>query len=315
MNPVTIQSSVAGIQYYRSSLITACCLLISLFAVLPIMAAEQPTPLAPEKSSERAPNLDATRHELLGRFLKDLETHKLPASDIRPQTSGFRQIGGAASLKSEASSPQPQSSEPAAETAVEQPVAVDDVDDLLLEEDLSDARSRIEQLRRMLQVLRDQSNQEADAPRLKPVRLVPAREQKIELPDVPPPAEPYGSEAEIGLLLVDMGRYEEALPHLHIGAKLDLDPDDQAWLQLRKAICLRRLGKLKQAQQVAQELRLTWPDSHWTPEAAWLIRSTKWLEKFNLNRPDVTSTEPATKPATGGEANPPNARASKEDQK
>ncbi len=98
-----------------------------------------------------------------------------------------------------------------------------------------------------------------------------------------------------------MGRYEEALPHLDLGAKLDLDPEDKAWLQLRKATCLRRLGKLKQAQQVAQDLRLTWPDSHWATEAAWLIRSIKWLEKFNLNRPDVTGTVPEAEPAVRGQ--------------
>jgi len=324
MNPITTQSSVEGIEYYRSALITACCLLISLFSVVPMMAADEQTPLAPEKSSGQALRLDAARHELLGRLLKDLEAYKLPTvglpkAPVRGKNSSkhpespepARGAVGAAEKKMPPAE-MSNSNEPgvgqagkappqAAETGVEQPVAVDEVNDLLLEEDLSDARLRIEQLRRMLQMLRDQRKEKADAPRTKPVRLVPAREQKIELPDVPPPAEPYGSEVEIGLLLVDMGRYQEALPHLDIGAKLDLDPEDQAWLQLRKAICLRRLGKLKQAQQVAQNLRLTWPDSHWASEAAWLIRSIKWLEKFNLNRPDVPSTEPAARPATGGQ--------------
>lgn len=313
MNPVTIQRSVASIHYYRSSLIAAYCLLICLVSVLPIMAADEPTSPAPEKPSEKAPKLDATRHELLGRLLKDLETRKLPAAvspkaPVREKKTSktpnlpepARQTVSPAEEKAPPAE-RAKSDEPAAETAVEQPAAVADVDELLLEEDLSDARSRIGHLRQMLQVLRDQGDQKAHAPSQKPVRLAPARELKTELPGVPPPAEPYGSEADIGLLLVDMGRYEEALPHLEIGAKLDLDPEDQAWLQLRKAICLRRLGKLKQAQQVAQNLRLTWPDSHWASEAAWLIKSVKWLEKFNVNRPDVTDTVPETKPAVGGQ--------------
>jgi tetratricopeptide (TPR) repeat protein len=184
------------------------------------------------------------------------------------------------------------------------PVLVQPADKL--DDDLENARKKLMTLEQALRRLRAQQAQLAERQATDRAAQGPAApaERKDELPDIPAPDKPAGDDMQTGLLLMEMGRFDGALPFLQKAAPAERELGDRAWLLFRTAACLRGLGRNAEAKTVYQQLATSFPDSLWAEEAAWLVKSIEWHEKWRASRSGKASTAPTGQPrkAEKGEA-------------
>lgn len=167
-----------------------------------------------------------------------------------------------------------------------------------LDEDLNKARQNLKEMEEMLR--RARVRLEAQRQQAPDTEEAPKHDEpKIEenpLPDIPAPDAPVKDEKEFGLLLLDMGRLDEALPHLLAASREALNSTDQAWMLFSAATCHRKLGRINEAIALYEEVATSFGDTLWAQKAAWLAKSMEWFERWNNSFPvQATTTAQQTK--------------------
>ena len=155
-----------------------------------------------------------------------------------------------------------------------------------LDAELEQAHESLKELDRMLrrlQALAERREQEqAEQAALLPAVPLPTGDK---LPDIAPPQKPVDDPMQLGLLLLDSGRPEEALPLLQQALTQERNDHDTAWLIFRTATCLTRLGRTDEAKVLHERLVTAYADTIWAARAAWVVRSIEWFEDWNASRP------------------------------